>query len=245
MSWKEVNKVYRTKDYSIFKFHKENRTIKTPKVNYLKGRMMKNGWAKGSHLTVNHKYEIIDGQHRLLAAMEVGVPVDYVMYRNANGNDIRELNMGGDPWRIMEHLDFGIKQGNQNYILLDRFMKNFPHIRPTDCTMLTKNSTSYARRREFEEGEFKVKDMKIAYEWGHNIMSLKPYFDGYKLSLFVRSMITVLQHPEFKFDEFLHRVKTRRSMIYKCGTLDQYLEMIEKIYNFRRPADERIILRRL
>jgi hypothetical protein len=241
---KEVNKVFRTKDYSIFKFHKENRTIENPKVNALILSMKQDGWVTGSNVIVDGKYQIIDGQHRVLAAMETNVPVDYIMVKSANGETIRKLNTKGSDWRIIQHLDYHVKRGNQNYVLLDRFMKNFPALRPTECMMLIKNSLSSTKRGSFEDGEFVVKDMKIAYKWGHDIMSLKPLFpDGYNKSIFVRAMIKAYLHPKFVFDEFRHKVELRRSMIHMCGTVDQYVEMIEKIYNFRRPADDKINLR--
>jgi len=109
--------------------------------------------------------------------------------------------------------------------------------------MLVKNSNSSAERGTFELGNFKVSDMKLAYKWGHNIMKLQQVFDGYNKSIFVRAIIKVLQKPQFDFDEFFHKVNLRKGMIHMCGTVDQYVEMIEKIYNFRRPADDKINLR--
>ena len=101
--------------------------------------------------------------------------------------------------------------------------------------MLVKNSISSVVRGEFERGEFVVRDMKIAYAWGHKIMSLKPYFEnGYNKSLFVRAMVRVFLKPVFNFDEFIHRVKLRPKSIVMCGTVEQYLEMIVGIYNYRR-----------
>jgi hypothetical protein len=87
--------------------------------------------------------------------------------------------------------------------------------------------------------------MKKAYEWAHHLMSLKSYFEkGYNKSIFVRAMIRVfLNKPEFMFEEFLHKIRLRPRSIYMCGTVEQYLEMIEDIYNYRRNTDEKINLR--
>jgi len=235
MNNKSVNQVFRTKDYSTFKFDKENRTIIPSHVKSLSKSMLTNGWVKGSYVVVNKENAIIDGQHRVLAAEIAKVFVEYVVEAKATGENIRLLNTDTKNWNIITHLEYHVKQGNQSYILLDRFMKNFPSLKPTECTMLVKNSTSSASRGEFERGEFVVRDMKIAYDWGHKIMSLKPYFErGYNKAIFVRAMVRVLIKPIFNFEEFLHRVKLRPKSIVMCGTVEQYLEMTEDIYNYRR-----------
>jgi len=231
---KEVNKVFRTKDYSIFKIHQMNRSIIPNHVRYLKKLIAENGWLRGSNIIIDGKGNVIDGQHRLMAAMELGREVDYIIEKSATVSSMSELNRGQRGWNIITHLEHYVKLGVQDYILLDRFMKNFPHLRPTECTMLVKNNNSSAERGTFESGNFKVSDMKIAYQWGHNIMKLQYVFDGYNKSIFVRALIKVLQNPLFDFGEFLHKVNLRKSMIHMCGTVDDYVEMIEKIYNYRR-----------
>ncbi len=49
--------------------------------------------------------------------------------------------------------------------------------------------------------------------------------------------------PDFKFEEFLHKVKLRPSSIYVCGDKKSYAEMIEDIYNYKRRNDEKLNLR--
>ena len=65
-------------------------------------------------------------------------------------------------------------------------------------------------------------------------MSLKPYFEGYKLTYFVRSLIDVLLKSNFNFQDFHHKVVLRPTMLQRCGTKKQYIEMIEEIYNYKR-----------
>lgn len=243
MNEKTVNEIKRTNDYSKFNLHSQNRAIIPSHVRKLKQSILEHGWLTGSYIVIDKKGNVIDGQHRLVAAMEINHPVDYVIEQKATVDSIRLLNTNAKNWSIIDHLKYHVKKGNQDYILLDRFMKNFPHLRPTECMMLVKNSNSSAERGTFESGQFKVSDMKVAYKWGHDIMKLQYLFEGYNKSIFVRAMIKVLQKPQFDFDEFLHKVNLRKSMIHMCGTVDQYVEMIEQIYNYKRKVDEKINLR--
>ena len=98
---------------------------------------------------------------------------------------------------------------------------------------------------DFADGKFEITNLKKAEQWAGYLLELKPYFDkGYNKSVFVRTMLTILEKKkEFKFDEFLHKVSIRPRSMVMCGTVDQYLEMIEDIYNYKRKNDEKIILR--
>jgi hypothetical protein len=241
---KTINQIYQTRDYGFFKITDKNRIIIPSHVKRLSHSMKNNGWVRGSYVVVDKNGNVIDGQHRVLAAQDSKVPITYVIENRISVDNIRLLNTNSKNWNIIDHLEYHVKQGNMNYVLLDRFMKNFPTLKPTECTMLVKNNNSSAERGEFESGNFVVRDMKVAYDWGHKIMSLKPYFDkGYNKSIFVRAMVKVLQKPVFNFNEFLHKVQLRPKSIFMCGTVDQYVEMIEDIYNYKRKVDEKINLR--
>lgn len=240
---KVVTEILKTRDYSFFKFDR-NRAVIPSHVKKLAMDMKENGWLAGSVVITDEKGNLRDGQHRVLGAEMANVEVHYAMYKKMSVDTTRMLNTKKKNWNIIDHLGFYVKEGNQNYVLLDRFMKNFPTLRPTECTMLVKNSTSSAERGEFESGNFVVRDMKLAYEWGHSIMKLKPYFEkGYNKSIFVRAMVRVLQKPNFDFNEFLHKIELRPRSIYMCGTVEQYLEMIEDIYNYKRKNEEKVNFR--
>ena len=72
---KKVNEVYSTKDYNKFKFRGDNRIVKDSHVKGLVENMKLRGWEPGSYVVINEKGEVIDGQHRVKAAIQVGIPV--------------------------------------------------------------------------------------------------------------------------------------------------------------------------
>ena len=78
-----------------------------------------------------------------------------------------------------------------------------------------------------------------------NISKIKPYFEKYyNKSIFVRAMIKVMAgKPEFIFGEFLHKVKLRPGMLVPSGTVDQYVQMIEDIYNYKRSNSRQLYSR--
>ena len=230
---KKVNEVYSTKDYNKFKFRGDNRIIKESHVKGLVKNMRERGWESGSYVVINERGEVIDGQHRVRAAIQVGIPIHYTIEKKTGFETIRNLNRNQKNWAISDHIHGFVEENNPHYIKLNNFSKEFPDLKITECMMLCKNSFTSCSRDEFESGNFKTKDMVVAREWGNNIMSLKPYFKGYNRSIFVRALVKILSNKqEFDFKRFLHKIQLRPNLIVMCGTVEQYVGMIEEIYNY-------------
>lgn len=240
---KPIGQVFRTKDYSIFKTHELNRNIREGLLRKLRKSMLRIGWLQGSEILVFPNMKVIDGHHRLIVAQELKIPVEYRVVNSRDNNLIVEHNKNKESWSFMDNITTQVKLGNQNYVLLDRFMKNFPDLRPTECIMLVRNTLSSSNREEIESGCLKLGDLKKGYEWGHNIMNIKPFFPQYyNKSIFVRAMVKSLSNTDFQIEEFMKKLKLRPTSLKPCGTVDQYVQMIQEIYNYRRNTDEKIRL---
>lgn len=229
-----VYQIYRTNEYKKFKRLPGNRTIKKSKIDQLVKSMKKRGWLPTVEITVNEKFQVIDGQHRLIAAELVGVHVHYKVVSGTGLNEVIQTNQGCSNWTMKDHLPSQINMGNKNYILLDQFMKEFPTLNMSICQMLLTQTPGNPNREKMENGEWKVSDYNTGVLWGQYLLSLEPYFTGYKRVIFVRGLINVLLKPNFDFQEFHHKVVLRPNMLVPCGETKQYVEMIEEIYNYKR-----------
>lgn len=242
---KQVNSVFQTKDYGMFKFREDNRVLNQNHIKKLSDKMKNVGWIQGSYAVVNEKGEVIDGQHRIKAAMIANVPVNYTVEKKASFDTIRGLNQNQKNWSMYDHIHGYVTENNPHYIRLNNFMERHPDFRITECLMFLQNNALPVDKHIFETGKWESKNVTKADEWASNIESLKPYFEkGFNKSIFVRAMVKLLsKKPEFKFDEFLHKVKLRPGMIHLCGSVELYIEMIEELYNHHRRAQDKLNLR--
>jgi hypothetical protein len=232
---KSVNQIYKTKDYNLFNFRPDNRPVIQSHVKELMDSMIKHGWEQGSYVVVNEKMEVIDGQHRLMSGMELGLPIIFTIEKGSNFDTIQTLNTKQKNWTKYNHIEGFVKKGNQNYIILNEYMKKFPEFKLTEMLMFLGNTQTNISKDVFEEGGFEVRSTSIADMWINNLISLKGYFPKYyNKSIFVRSVLRVMKKKDFVFSEFLHKVKLRPNNLVACGTVDQYVEMIENIYNYKR-----------
>ena len=107
-------KVYKTDDYSLFKRLEGNRDIKCVKkiidsintVGYIPNPIM-----------VNEDMEVIDGQNRLKALEELGLPVYYFIVKGADINTARALNLGRTNWKPIDYVASYAESGIKPYQL--------------------------------------------------------------------------------------------------------------------------------
>jgi hypothetical protein len=233
---KKVGEIYETKDYSIFKFRDDNREVNVNHVKKLANRMKENGWLSSSVVTLNGGGEVIDGQHRVKAAMSVNCPIRYKVTRGAGSEEMTAMNTLQKNWSPFDHLHKFVTKGNPHYVTFDKFVKEFPMFKYTEVAMLLNNTLSTIKRDTFESGDYVVRNEKKARSWAEQILQLRPYFEKYYTkAIFVRAFIKIVSNKkEFVFEEFMHKVKLRPNMLVPCGTVEQYTEMIENIYNYKR-----------
>lgn len=240
-----------TQNLGMFKIHNVNREIDTPRVKRITKSMKMDG-LKLVPIIVTSNYVVVDGQHRLHAAKEAGKGI-YFLVDNTIPNTTkgifeaaRKFNQNMKEWGKKDYIHGFCEQGNASYKVLDDFSKEFPMFSLTERIMLLQNSgTRHADKQEFADGKFTVKNITVAREWANNLLQLKPYFEkGYNKSVFVRTILTIMEKkPDFKFDEFLHKVRLRPGSIYMCGDKKSYAVMIEDIYNYKRKTTEKLNLR--
>lgn len=240
-----VNEHFQTKEYHKFRLTAVNREINPNKVKRLANSMSKIGFIN-EPIKVNEVGEIIDGQHRWLAAQKVGVPILYYIDRSPMPlfENMVATNSNGSPWTKQNSIH-GLASKYPDYLRLEKFQAEFPEFTLTEQIMFMNNSFTGINKNKFERGEWKHKDLNIARQWATGLMGIKPYFPkGYNKSLFVRAMIdTLSKHPSFKLDEFIRKVQLRPGSIFLCGDVPSYKVMIESIYNYRRNNAEKINLR--
>ena len=226
-------KIKKTKNYELFKIHRANRQINKNHVKSIKKSMQKKFLI--SPIIVNEKLEIIDGQHRLIASKDLGLPVYYFINNNYSINEMQRLNAINKNWIPIDYLNTGVELNNQNYIDYKRFKKKYGFSHDINLTLLTDNSTNN-NLHKFKEGIFKVKNYELACEYADLIYLISPYYKEFKRRRFISAILFLLKHKQdvFSMQEFIKKLKSRPNSLQNCISMRQYLELIEEIYNYRR-----------
>jgi len=245
---KEVNKVYRTSDLSIFNQLKGNRPPNPQHIARLCASIEKNGVLQNP-IIVNEHMDVIDGQHRLLAAEKSISSIYYMIVEGYGLNEVQVLNLNQKNWKMKDFMDGYADMGIESYLKLRNFMKDYSDFSISNCISLCSNKTTtssyrastayrsdrapYNMSEVFEEGTWKGGDFILARNNADKLTMIKPYYDGYNRSNFVSSILGLLTKDNFDFNKFLSKVKSQSHKMYHCATVAQYKSLIEEIYNYR------------
>lgn len=244
---KEVNKVYKTNNLSIFKQIGGNRIPNLQHIRRLAESIRVYGMMCNPIL-VNEKMEVIDGQHRLLAAKETDSFVYFIMVHGYSLNEVHTLNLNQKNWTKKDFMEGYAEIGIESYVKLRDFINKNNDFSFSDCIALCSNTSAggnssftqamrqdkkYNQNEIFESGTWKGKDFYKAQDWANKIRMLKPYFADYNNSVFVGTLITLFYNQNYDHKEFLHKISIQPTKLVICANRDQMKTLIEDIYNYR------------
>lgn len=239
-----VNMVYKTDDLSIFNTIDGNRVPNLQHIKRLADSIKIYGM-KCNPILVNEKMQVIDGQHRLMAAKEVGSFVYYIILNGYTLSEVHTLNLNQKNWTKKDYMDGYANMGIESYIKLRNFFLKNEDFSFTDCISFCTNVSSfnqtiaqkYTNNRNpdivFEEGTWIGNDFELAQEWANKIRMIKTYYSGYNKRIFVAAMICLLRNSVFDFNEFMHKLRLQPTALVDCANTEQCKTLIEDIYNFR------------
>ena len=240
----EVNKVYKTNDLSIFTQIDGNRVPNLQHIKRLVYSINKYGM-KCNPILVNEKMEVIDGQHRLMAAQEAESFVYYIIVKGYTLSEVHTLNLNQKNWSKSDYMEGYANMGVQSYVKLREFTLKNTDFSFANCLALCSNISHssdvflsaqiniLSSKHNFEEGTWIGKDWDKAQDWANKIRMVGNYYYGYDRSTFVRAFIPLLSNDNFDFNEFMHKLRLQPSALVDCVNSEQYRTVIEDIYNWR------------
>lgn len=230
-----------TTDYSIFKFRPDNREKIHPNhIDKLARSIEKNNLLKLCPILVNKDMEVIDGQHRLLAAKKLNIPIWYRIEETLTQNDLIHLNLSR-AWSVDDYVNFYCKQGKEEYIKLKGF-KDTSGLSYTCLVSTIKFKPSAEERERFRTGKFVftnsvAEDILSKYK---DIMSFlqtnKPSKDAWIRSKKVQlSILRLIKSDNYSHDKFLSNLRRFIDKVDIRATLAAYFKLFVNIHNWKNP----------
>lgn len=223
-------KIEETKDYSLFKKQANNRPVSISKVNELVNSFKQKVLI--DPIIVNENFEVIDGQHRLQACIQLNIPVKYLINEGYGVSEMMQLNSSHLNWNERDILNAHYQKGNENYRILKSYCDMYGFSIKLSVYFLCGEWLSL-KTGMFVEGGFQVKTPKLAEEFGVNMLKVKPFFKNYKSINFVLAMWRLNKNPLFDFKQFIGKLELQPKSLTVCVSVEKYIELIEEIYNFK------------
>jgi hypothetical protein len=225
-----------TTDYAKFKTLFSNRQINRQHfINLLESIASKNLLFL-SPIIVNEKMEVIDGQHRLLAAENLGLEIFYIQSKGLDMGDVQLLNTNVKPWSMRDYVESYIAQGNKHYIYLTNFARQYGLSLTTASAVLTLSEESTSCQSPYKalkRGEFVVVDHNLARSFINFYAKASEYVEETTVRDrdYLRALYLVYSHEEIEQETFLQRLKTYGKPIFRRAGVREYLAQFEEVYN--------------
>lgn len=227
----------KTTEYEKFKFRADNRAqINQSHVQLLIRSIKTKNLLNLRPILVNQEYEIIDGQHRLLAAKSLGVPIYFDVEENLKSSDIISLNLS-KSWLIGDFLNYYCRNNYDEYLKLKEFMiVNNLQLKVALNLCMGASKDAYLK---YKTGEFEFKSKgleeildKIHETIGliHKIKGNQPYTPAAK---FWQALVRVFRHPDFVYEKWIYNLERQIEKMGPRATTDDFVSTILEIYNWK------------
>jgi hypothetical protein len=229
----EANILY-TEDLGQFKIMSGNRILDRQHVSKLKKsfKVTGNELMKQRPIIINHKNEIVDGQHRYAVCKELGMGI---WYTNSNEYDleaVQVLNCNNKNWNMLDFANMFVSRGNSEYHCFLMFKTK--HGIDCDSAAMLLTDNSHLSRDSFRQGLFRVKSLRHAEDVMERIFDFEPSYKNIRRRSFIRACMTM-----FKVKGYSHKVMKQKietgigRSLQDVPTTKMYLAQLESIYNYK------------
>ncbi len=224
-----------TKDYDLFEHIKDNRIVNMshPKSRALLKQMRKYGWLDAFPLMVRKhgkKFTVIDGQHRLATAKQLGFAVKYVVCDQ--DIDIAELNNTSRSWTPADYVHRFMANDNEHYNTLWVFHQRYGLALSTCATLLYGTSSGHAL---LKDGDFEVRDTVSARQIFEVVTYLRTINHSFNIDKMARAFMYCMRVEGFDKKRFMENVERCSQLLNNAkGSQESVLAAVEEIYNFGR-----------
>ncbi len=218
----------------MFKLHPKNRDVIRIDEDLRKG-MMEDGWYDACPLWATHgeggNLLIFDGHNRFLIARELGIPVKYVI--DDNIPDIQNYNKRGRVWALYDYLSSYVRDHREPYVILKRYHVS-TGICLSHCIGLLAGETVGSNNKHgvFKSGAYTLGDLSHARVVEDIVLHCKKLdFKHSASNNFVRAISRIARVDKFNPEIFKQKAEKNPSLLKRCTRLEEYMDMINEIYN--------------
>ena len=227
--------VYETSDYSKFKRFKGNRDIACAK--RIIESINKIGYIPNP-IIVNEKFEVIDGQNRLFALEELGMPVQYYVIQEIGIEEARALNLGRTNWKPIDYIESYAESGYESYQALFELINEYKGIYSSqELVGMLQNKIIYNGwcLTKIRDGNFTLseKDYQRTLERIKDMKALEQIFEkipGQRRTI-VTGIAWCLSVEGCDKARFIDIIKNKYPLIRPVVEVELYLQDLTKLYN--------------
>lgn len=226
--------IHSTRDYDRFSVPKGQRNVNWKRVAEIATAMLDENFHQSYPIVVNSNFEILDGQHRFEAARRIKADIHYVINDRIAPPDVAKLARLTKSWGMEDFLKSYVDQGLPEYIRFDAFVGKYGLTAHVCLTLASTGTDQKVIAARFKEGTFQFVNKDFCVLVAERVQDFAGHFpSGYRQSSFVLAIRHLSQHESYEHRVMLQKMVYCSSRLVKCATVEQYVGLLEEIYNYK------------
>lgn len=179
---------------------------------------------------VNEKNEIIDGQHRYIAAQKLGLNIELRLWTGGTLQDAITLNAYAKRWSADDFLYSYCLLGYNEYINLKEYKDKYKLLLGLARVLFSGND--YSNYNIYKRGEFALLS-------DHNIEvvmaiynDLRPYLKGGVTFPFAQMINRIANTRHYNHKQMMHKLNTH-DLNFEGANLEALQISFERVYNYK------------
>lgn len=219
-----------TNNYSLFQPLKGNRDINRGHVVRIKESMKKQ--MLPTFIEVNERYEVIDGQHRLEALKELGLPVYYIVNEGSGLREAQRHNEIKKKWGYADILASHCAAENDNYLFI-RYIMNKYNLTLFNALIACQRGNDGQRiQYKFLQGELEITNKKEIEDLIRKALRINAFVNIMRKTAW-SAILQCVDSQYFDVDVFIRKLTYLKDQFSPQVTKKQQIAQIEEIYNYK------------
>jgi len=229
-----------TLDYKKFEMNDVNRLMVkdghyVPRKDLL-ASMKRDGFRKVSPITCvitrEGKLKIVNGHNRFITAQFLGLPVEYMAYPETDEINPVEWSKQEKQWSMSNYVESYAHMGNENYAIVHEYCRNTGIPQQAAFSMFGGEAASSGNvGHRIKSGGFIIKTHNHPLQVARIVVTLAQYCEFSGAIFLIHAISKALFIPEFDLEKMIERIHKYPELLKKCRTLDEYIELLDLIYN--------------
>ena len=226
-----------TKDLSIFKELKGNRATNKAHIKRLAEAISLDVVNTKYHpLLVNEKMQLIDGQHRVEAFKMLKIPAYYIVAEGLGLADAQSLNQLSKQWSPTDYARSFSDRGNKSYAIYLEFKEEYGLNH--DILMRYINLEPLTTEM-FRRGLLKARNVEASHDLATKLLDFERFIERFKQRSFAIAFQIMWQHEGYDHEKMLKILDKKVDKLEFQATPEDYLRVLEGLYNGANPVEKK------
>jgi hypothetical protein len=228
--------IQKTNKYEQFKFREDNREkIDQSHVRKLMESIQTRNLLEMRPIIVNKKMEVLDGQHRLLAAQELGLDIYYEIKDDLGGAEIILMNIS-KSWGMGDYLNYYITNDYAEYKKLKAFMEKYNLSLKVAFNITAGNANEVMNG--FKSGDFVFnedvfgEDLSLCWQTINYIKRMNGACLFVHSVKFWKALIKLVRHADFDQHKWLSNLSKHVEKFVNKAKQTDYEELFSMVHNY-------------